>query len=197
MTQDIETKEGLVVLSFETAGDWETWLDSHHASADGVWLKFAKKDSSIPSVSFPDALLLAMCYGWIDSRREPFDGIYYLQKYTPRRPKSRWSKLNRERAEELIAAGRMQPAGLREVEAARADGRWDAAYEPQSRIAIPEDLQAELDRNLDAQEFFATLNSANRYAFLYRIQSAKKPETRAARIAKFVEMLANGDKIYP
>jgi uncharacterized protein YdeI (YjbR/CyaY-like superfamily) len=197
MKVETETKEHMEVRTFETAADWEAWLESHHANTDGIWLKFAKKESGIPSVSFPDALILAMGYGWIDSRREPYDNVYYLQKYTPRRPRSAWSKLNRERAEGLIADGRMKPAGMREVEAARADGRWDRAYEPQAQISVPEDLQAELDRSPAAQEFFNILKGANRYAILYRIQTAKKPETRAARIHKFVEMLERKEKIYP
>ena len=144
-----------------------------------------------------EALDVALCYGWIDSQRAGFDGRYFLQRFTPRKPRSKWSQVNREKVAKLIEAGRMKPAGLREVERAKADGRWDAAYEPQSTATVPDDLCAELEKNVAAREFFETLNSTNRYAILHRIQDARKPETRARRIAKYVAMLAEGKKLYP
>ena len=138
-----------------------------------------------------------MCYGWIDGQKGAFDEQYWLQRFTPRQSKSKWSKVNCDKATALIAAGRMQPAGLQQVQLAKADGRWDAAYESQSKITVPEDFQIELDKNQQAKDFFATLDSANRYAILYRIQTAKKAETCAARIRQFIEMLANKQKIHP
>jgi len=187
----------LPTILFSTQQDWEAWLMDHHAEVQGVWLKIAKKAAGTPSVSYPEALDSALCYGWIDGQKASFDATHYLQKFTPRRPKSGWSKVNRVKATQLIAEGRMQPAGLRQVEAAKADGRWEAAYDSQSTITIPPDFQGALDDNATAREFFGTLNSVNRYAILYRIQTAAKPETRAARIKKFVEMLAREEKIYP
>src|SRR5579884_34237 len=189
--------KGLPTLSFASQQDWEQWLSEHHANAEGIWLKIAKKETGIPSVSYAEALDSAICYGWIDGQKAPFDEQYWLQKFTPRRPKSKWSKVNCDKATALIEAGRMQPAGLRQVEQAKADGRWDEAYDSQSKISVPDDLQRELDNHPEAQAFFNTLNSVNRYAILYRIQTAKKAETRAARIQKFVEMLSKGEKIYP
>jgi uncharacterized protein YdeI (YjbR/CyaY-like superfamily) len=189
--------DDLPTLSCETQGEWEAWLATHHADMPGVWLKIAKKAAGTPSVSYAEALESALCYGWIDGQKASIDDAYWLQKFTPRRPKSGWSRVNREKAEALIAVGRMQPAGLRQVELAKADGRWAAAYHSQSTIEVPEDLQRELDTHPAARAFFGTLDSRNRYAILYRIQTAKKAETRAARIEKFVAMLAQGQKIYP
>jgi uncharacterized protein YdeI (YjbR/CyaY-like superfamily) len=162
-----------------------------------VWIKVAKKGSGIASVDTAQALDVAICFGWIDSRREALDGDYFLQRYTPRRPRGRWSRINREKAERLIAEGRMRPAGLAEVERAKADGRWDAAYAGQRVATVPDDLQRELDARPAAKAFFDTLNSQNRYAILYRLQYAKKPETRARRLAKFVAMLEAGETIHP
>jgi uncharacterized protein YdeI (YjbR/CyaY-like superfamily) len=189
--------DDLPTLTFASQSDWETWLEAQHADARGVWTKIAKKATGIPSVTHAEALESALCYGWIDGQRVGFDEAYFLQKFTPRRARSGWSRVNREKALELIAVGRMRPAGLREVERAQADGRWDAAYEPQSEITVPDDLQREFDANPDAEAFFNTLDSRNRYAILYRLQTAKKAETRAARLQKFVAMLAQGQKIYP
>jgi uncharacterized protein YdeI (YjbR/CyaY-like superfamily) len=189
--------DDLPTPTFASQADWETWLEAQHADSRGVWIKIAKKATGIPSVTHAEALEGALCYGWIDGQRISFDDTYFLQKFTPRRARSGWSRVNREKALELIASGKMRPAGLREIERAQADGRWDAAYEPQSAITVPEDLQRELDANPDAQAFFNTLDSRNRYAILYRIQTAKKAETRSARIQKFVAMLAQGQKIYP
>jgi uncharacterized protein YdeI (YjbR/CyaY-like superfamily) len=189
--------DDLPTLTFASQADWEAWLEAHHAEARGVWIKIAKKATGISSITHAEALESALCYGWIDGQRVGFDEAYFLQKFTPRRARSGWSRVNREKALELIAMGRMRPGGLREVERAQADGRWDAAYEPQSAITVPDDLQRELDANPDAQAFFNTLDSRNRYAILYRLQTAKKAETRAARLQKFVAMLAQGQKIYP
>jgi uncharacterized protein YdeI (YjbR/CyaY-like superfamily) len=187
----------LPVIRFEGARDWEAWLDEHHVDAKGIWLKIAKKESRLSSVTYAEALDSALCYGWIDGQKAAFDEQYWLQKFTPRGKKSMWSKINCHKVAALIAEGRMQPAGIRQVELAKADGRWDLAYEPQSKITIPEDFQGELDKNREAQEFFKTLNSVNRYAVLRRIQIAKKPETRSALIQKYVEMLSKHQKLYP
>ena len=190
-------KPELKILPFASAGAWEAWLEEHHASSDGLWLKFAKKGSGIETVSYAEALEAALCYGWIDGQKAGFDNEYWLQRFTPRRVRSKWSKVNREKATKLIEAGRMKPAGLREVERAKADGRWDAAYESQSKAMVPDDLQRELDKNPEASAFFATLDSRNRYAILHRIQDAKKPETRARRIEKYVAMLGEHRNLYP
>jgi uncharacterized protein YdeI (YjbR/CyaY-like superfamily) len=193
----VDAKPELPIMPFASRDAWEAWLEEEHASSEGLWLKIAKKDSGIESVTFAEALDAALCYGWIDSQRNGFDGRFYLQRFTPRKPRSKWSQVNREKVAKLIEAGRMKPTGLREVERAKADGRWDAAYEPQSAATVPDDLRLELEREEGAREFFETLNSTNRYAILHRIQDAKKPETRARRIAKYVAMLAEGKKLYP
>jgi uncharacterized protein YdeI (YjbR/CyaY-like superfamily) len=190
-------KSELPIIPFASAEAWGTWLEENHATSDGLWLKFARKGSGIESVSFAEALNVALCYGWIDSQANGFDDHYWLQRFTPRRPRSKWSKRNRDKAARLIAEGRMKPAGLREVERARADGRWDAAYDPQSTATVPEDLRRELEKDVEAREFFATLDSANRYAILHRIQDARRPETRARRIKKYVAMLHEGKKLHP
>ncbi len=187
----------LPILPFATRGAWEAWLDEHHAASEGLWLKIAKKGSGIETVSYPEALEVALCYGWIDGQKASFDDRHWLQRFTPRRSRSKWSKVNRQKAAELIERGAMKPAGLREVERAKADGRWGAAYDAQSTATVPDDLRRELEKNDAAREFFQTLNSANRYAILYQIGDAKKPETRARRIEKFVAMLAERKKLYP
>ena len=188
---------GLSIMLFETQQDWERWLTEHHTDTVGIWLKIAKKETGIPSVNYSEALDSALCYGWIDGQKASFDDQYWLQKFTPRRPKSIWSKVNCDKATALIAEGRMQPEGIRQVELAKTDGRWESAYESQSKITIPADFQSELDKNQKAKDFYSTLNSINRYAILFRIHSAKKPATRSARINKFIEMLSNNQKIYP
>ena len=192
----MKNADNLPTISFETQQDWERWLEEHHTE-EGIWLKVAKKETGIPSVSYAEALDSALCYGWIDGQKASFDDTYWLQKFTPRRRKSAWSKVNCDKAIGLIKDGRMRPAGLRQVELAKADGRWDRAYDSQSRITIPEDFQSELDKNQKAKDFFSTLNSVNRYAILRRIQIATKAETRSARIKKFIEMLAKNESIYP
>lgn len=186
-----------LVVAFESSESWAAWLAEQHGESDGAWMKIAKKGTGVPTVTHAEALDVALCYGWIDGQRKALDDTYFLQLFTPRRPQSKWSKINREKVEALIAQGRMQPPGLREIERAKADGRWDAAYEAQSRITVPEDLQRAFDENPAAAAFFKTLNSQNRYSVLYRISDAKRPETRARRIEKFVQMLARGEKIHP
>ena len=187
----------LPVMTFESTDAWDTWLAAHHADSPGLWLKIAKKGAAGRTVSYSDALDVALCHGWIDGQKGRHDDDYWLQRFTPRKPGGNWSKINTERAVALIASGRMRPAGLREVERARADGRWEQAYESQSRVTVPEDLARALAANERARAFFATLDSANRYAILYRIGTAKKPETRAKRIDTFVAMLSEHKKIHP
>jgi uncharacterized protein YdeI (YjbR/CyaY-like superfamily) len=183
-------------IAFASAAEWEAWLEEHHAASDGVAVKIAKKGSGIASVAYPEVLDIALCFGWIDGRRNALDDRFFLQRFGPRRARSRWSKINREKAEALIAQGRMRPAGLAEVERAKADGRWDAAYAGQRAMGVPDDLQRELDARPQAAAFFAGLSSQNRYAILYRLHDAKRPETRARRLAKFVAMLEAGQTIY-
>ena len=187
----------LPVMTFESTDAWDTWLAAHHTDSPGLWLKIAKKGAAGRTVSYSDALDVALCHGWIDGQKGRHDDDYWLQRFTPRKPGSNWSKINTERAAALIASGRMRPAGLREVERAQADGRWEQAYESQSRVTVPEDLARALAANERARAFFATLDSANRYAILYRIGTAKKPETRAKRIDTFVTMLSEHKKIHP
>ena len=188
--------DGLPRIAFATAAEWEEWLDANHDS-DGVWVEIAKKGTGIESVRYPEVLESALCFGWIDGRREPLDDRRFLQRFTPRRPRSKWSRINREKVERLMADGRMRPAGHAEVERAKADGRWEAAYEGQRNSRVPDDLQRELDALPEAMAFFDGLNSQNRYAILYRLQDAKRPETRERRLRKFVAMLEAGEKIYP
>lgn len=187
----------LPILLFASKEEWADWLDSHHANSPGVWLQLARKASSIASVTYEEALEVALCYGWIDGQKKSYDADSWLQKFTPRGARSIWSKVNTQKAQQLIDNGRMKPAGLQAVETAKHDGRWAAAYDPQSTVTVPDDLQSELDRNAEAKAFFATLDSRNRYAILFRIQSARKPDTRAKRIDQFVAMLASRTKIYP
>lgn len=185
------------VLAFPTQEAWEGWLEEHHVGVRGIWLKIPKTGSGQEGVDYAGALESALCFGWIDGQKKKLDERHWLQRFTPRRPGSKWSKVNREKATELIERGRMRPAGLREVEKARADGRWEAAYEGQRTATVPDDLQAALEACPQARDFFATLDSRNRYAILYRVQDAKRPQTRAARIEKFVAMLAARQKLHP
>ena len=185
----------LPILRFASQEEWEGWLEANQ-SAVGVWMKIAKKASGIGSVTHAEALEVALCHGWIDGQRRRLDDEFFLQKFTPRTARSPWSRINREKAESLVEEGRMRPAGLAEMQRAKADGRWDVAYEPQSRATVPEDLQRELDERPEAAAFFAALDSRNRYAILYRLQDAKRPETRARRLAEFVAMLEEQRKIY-
>jgi uncharacterized protein YdeI (YjbR/CyaY-like superfamily) len=189
--------DSLETSHFESRAAWEAWLDAHHADAPGLWLKLAKAASGIASVTYAEALEAALCYGWIDGQKASHDEQYWLQKFTPRRARSGWSRVNREKASELIASGRMRAAGLRQVELAQADGRWDAAYASQRTIEVPPDLESALEAHPAAQAFFRTLDSANRYAILYRVHTAKRPETRAARIQQCIAMLERGEKFHP
>lgn len=195
--QAMNNEHNLSTLAFRDQAEWEAWLAEHHADSPGIWLKVAKKGSGISSVTYAEALESALCFGWIDGQKAPLDDRFWLQRFTPRGPKSAWSKINREKALALIAAGRMQPAGLRQVELAKSDGRWDVAYASQRSISIPEDFKAALDANPAARDFFNTLNSANRYAILYRIHTSRKPATRAAWIQKVIDMLLNEKTIHP
>jgi uncharacterized protein YdeI (YjbR/CyaY-like superfamily) len=190
-------KPELPVIPFASSDAWEAWLEGHHATSQGLWLKFAKKGSGIETVTYDQAVEIALCYGWIDGQVSRFDEDYYLQRFTPRRSRSKWSKINRQKVTELIERGEMKAAGLREVERAKADGRWDAAYDALSTATVPEDLSRELEKNEKARKFFSELDGRNRYVILYQIQDAKRPETRARRIAKFVAMLAEQKKPYP
>lgn len=182
---------------FAKPADFERWLKRNHAKASCIWVKYAKKRTGIPSIDWDGAVDVALCYGWIDGQAKSFDETYSLQRFTPRGKRSKWSKLNRERIARLIDAGRMQPAGLAEVERAKADGRWDAAYDSPANMKVPEDLAAALSKSAKARRTFESLNSTNRYAILYRLQDAKKQETRARRLKTFVEMLKKGEKLYP
>jgi uncharacterized protein YdeI (YjbR/CyaY-like superfamily) len=184
-------------VAFPTAAAWRAWLTDHHASASGLWLKIAKKAAAEGTLSYAEALDEALCFGWIDAQTRGLDDDYWLKRFTPRKRRSRWSKINTQKADALIAAGLMQPAGLAEVESAKADGRWDAAYAGPRSIAVPDDLAAALAANPVAAQFFSTLNSINRYAILYRISTVKRPETRARKIAQYVEMLAEHRTLHP
>lgn len=187
----------LDILLFSTQNDWETWMADNHGTAADAWLRIAKKGSDVRSVSYAEALEVALCYGWIDAQKKRESEHAWLQRFTPRRAKSIWSKINREKTAALIKAGGMKPAGLEQVEMAKKDGRWDAAYDSPRGAEVPEDLQAALNRNTRARAFFATLDRANRYAVLFRIQTAKKAETRERRIRDYVEMLARHEKLHP
>jgi uncharacterized protein YdeI (YjbR/CyaY-like superfamily) len=188
--------DDLPILLFAGPEQLEEWLEDNAADSPGLWLKIAKKGAPEPSVTYAEALELALCFGWIDSQKRGLDDAHFLQRFTPRRPRGRWSKINREKAEALEAAGALRPAGAAEVAAAKADGRWEAAYEGARAAAVPDDLRRELDANPTAAAFFAELDSANRYAITYRLAEAKKPATRERRLRKFVAMLGRGEKIH-
>ena len=185
----------LEIRAFGTAAEWEDWL-RHNAGAEGLWLKIAKKDSGIATATYAEALDVALCHGWIDGQKKGFDENFFLQRFTPRRPRSLWSKINIGHVQRLAEAGRMQPAGLREVEAAQADGRWEAAYQSFSAMEVPVELAAALKKNRKAAAFFESLDRTQRYSFCWRVHTAKKAETRLARAQKFVEMLARGEKMH-
>jgi uncharacterized protein YdeI (YjbR/CyaY-like superfamily) len=185
-----------MVLSFETKRAWSVWLAAHHASSSGVWLKLAKKGARSKSVTYAEALEIALAWGWIDGQKDKLDGTSWLQRFTPRKAKSAWSKINRAKAEALIAAGSMQAPGLAEVARAKRDGRWERAYDSATTAKVPADLATAFARNAAAFAFFEKLDRANRYAILYRVQTAKKPATRAERIAHFVEMCGRHETIH-
>jgi uncharacterized protein YdeI (YjbR/CyaY-like superfamily) len=179
----------LPVVRFAEAGAWERWLEDHHDHSPGVWLTLAKQKSGVVSVTQAEALSTALCFGWIDGQLRGLDERFYLQRFTPRRRRSRWSQINRAKAEALIAAGRMRESGLARIREAQADGRWEAAYEPQSRATVPDDLRRALDGCPEAREFFETLTGSHRYAFLYRLHHVSSPDQRARRIATYIELL--------
>lgn len=184
------------ILSMSAQAEWESWLEQHGAESPGAWLRIAKKGAEHPTISYAEAVESALCFGWIDGQKRAEDAHYWLQRFTPRTPKSIWSRINKAKAEALMAAGRIRAAGLEEIERAKKDGRWNAAYASASTATVPQDLQEALDANRKAKEFFATLNGQNRYAILFRIQTVKRPETRAKKIAQFVEMLSKGEKLH-
>ena len=185
----------LPIEHFVDAAAWERWLE-RHATSEGVWLRIAKKDSGIASVSYAEALDVALCHGWIDGQKKGFDAQCFLQRFTPRRSRSTWSRINVAKIEVLVVAGRMRPAGMREVEAAKADGRWDAAYDGARSMDVPAELAQALAKNRKAKAFFEALDRTNRYAVCWRVQTAAKLETKRARVEKLVAMLARGEKIH-
>ena len=193
---DETERNGQPIIEFPDEGAWEAWLTEHHAESSGVWLKLAKKGAPRSTITYAEALDVALCHGWIDAQLGKLDGSFYVHRFTPRRPQSRWSQVNVQKATTLIASGRMRAPGLRAIEAAKADGRWEQAYEAQSNAAVPADLQAALDADTAAKAFFETLTGAKRYAFLYRLTTIKRPETRAKRIERYVAMLAEGRTLH-
>ncbi len=183
-------------MVFETSADWRRWLERYHATSAGLWLRFARRAPGIKSLSHAEALEAALCYGWIDGQTRRLDEHYWIQKFVPRKPGSIWSRINRQNALKLIKQGRMKPAGLAAIEQAKKNGRWKAAYHSPSKASVPDDLRAALDKDPKAAAFFATLDSKNRYAILFRLQTAKKAETRAARLLRFVSMLRRGETLH-
>jgi uncharacterized protein YdeI (YjbR/CyaY-like superfamily) len=193
----MDPKPGEAIETFETSAALERWLTKHGASTAVIWAKIAKKKSGLRSITWSEAVDVALCFGWIDGQSKSLDATYVLQRLTPRGKRSKWSKLNRERVARLIESGRMRPTGLAEVERAKADGRWDAAYDSPSSASVPDDLAKALAKSKKAKAFFESLSGANRYAILHRLHDAKKPETRARRLEKFVAMLKNGETLHP
>lgn len=191
-----EERAGLPIVAFPDANTLESWLEAQDASSPGLWIKFAKAGSGIASVTKAEAVDAALCNGWIDGQLDKYDDKQWLIRFTPRKTQSKWSQVNRRRATELIEAGRMRPSGQAQIDAAKSDGRWDAAYAPASKAKVPSDLQMALDRSPEAAAFFATLTGANRYAILYRIAAVKKLETRARKIASFVAMLERHETVH-
>jgi len=190
------SKADLQIISFKSPKDWARWLAKNHSTWSGIWLRLFKKDSGVASVTYAEALDEALCYGWIDGQLEKYDEKSWLRKFTPRRPKSVWSKRNIEHIKRLIDAGKMKPSGLKEVEAAKADGRWERAYDSPSAMQVPEDFLKELSKDKKAKAFFETLNRANVYSIAWRLQTAKKPETRAMRMKAILELLNRGEKFH-
>ncbi|PJZ55313.1 bacteriocin-protection protein [Leptospira adleri] len=184
------------VLHFKNGKEWENWLKKNHTNGSAIWVKFAKKESKIVSLTYAEALDCALCYGWIDSQKQKYDESFWLQKFSVRGPKSIWSKINREKANALIASGKMKTSGLAAIEAAKKDGRWDAAYDSQSKVDIPKDFERLLKQNPDAKNFFESLSSSNRYAILFRLHHTKKEETRVRKLSQFIEMLKRKETIH-
>jgi uncharacterized protein YdeI (YjbR/CyaY-like superfamily) len=191
-----KSKTSEPIRLFASQGAWAAWLEKNHRKSEGLWLRLAKKDSGLRSVTYGEALEIALCYGWIDGQKRGESGEAWLQRFLPRAAKSIWSKINREKAGALIVSGRIKAAGLEEVERAKKDGRWDAAYDSPRGAEVPEDFQVALDGNARAHEFFRGLDGGNRYAVLFRIQTVKKAETRARKIREFVEMLERKETIH-
>jgi uncharacterized protein YdeI (YjbR/CyaY-like superfamily) len=185
------------LIAFATLAEFEAWVAAQPAGSTGLWLKLAKKSAGVPSITYAEALDVALCYGWIDGVKATIDESYWKQRFTPRRPRSKWSKINTEKVAALTAAGRMRPGGQREVDAAKADGRWEAAYHSQSANAVPPELQAALDADPAAAAAFAAMSSANRYAMTFRVHDAKRPETKAKRVAQYIAMLHEGRLLHP
>jgi uncharacterized protein YdeI (YjbR/CyaY-like superfamily) len=191
-----EIIDGLEAKTFTAPAAFERWLDAHFADQDGVWIKIAKKGTGVTTVTYDEALTVALCYGWIDGLVNKYDATFYIQRFTPRRAKSVWSVTNTKKVDALTKAGKMKPSGLAAVEAAKKDGRWEAAYASQSTMVMPTDFMAALKANKKAAAFFDKLNKVNKYALYYRLQNAKKPETRQRRIEAFIHMLENNEKLY-
>ena len=191
-----DTKAGLPILVFKNAKQWEQWLQKNQALSKGAWLQLYKKAAGIPGITYPEAVETALCYGWIDGVANKYDEASYIQRFTRRRPKSIWSKRNVEKANQLIASGKMKAGGLKEVEAAKADGRWQAAYDSPANIEIPKDFLEALSKKIKAKKFFETLNKTNIYSIAWRLQTAKKPETREKRMKQIIEMLSKGEKFH-
>ncbi|MDM0084196.1 YdeI/OmpD-associated family protein [Variovorax sp. J31P179] len=190
------TKSDTAATLFKSAKAFDAWLKKHHATSDGLWLKIAKKGAGEPSVTYPEAVEIALCWGWIDGQKKGLDDQHFLQRFTPRRARSIWSKINVDKVAVLTEAGRIQPAGQAQIDAAKNDGRWGKAYDSARTSSVPGDLQAALEASPKAKAFFATISASNRYAVLWRVQTAVKPETRARRIAKLVEMLGHGEVVH-
>jgi uncharacterized protein YdeI (YjbR/CyaY-like superfamily) len=189
-------RSGQDVLRFATHASFEAWLEDHHASSRGVWIEIAKQHATRPTATYAEAIESALCFGWIDGQKRRGDDEHWLQRFTPRTKRSRWSQINRDKAEELIAAGRMRPSGQAEIDRARADGRWDAAYAGQRTATVPDDLQRALDADPLVAAAFAELDSRNRYSLIWRLNDAKRPETRMRRLEKYVDMLRRGERLH-
>lgn len=192
----METKPDLPIILFESRQNWVEWLGANHLASCGIWMKIAKVGADTPSVTYGEAVEVALCFGWIDGQKQRHGEYYWLQRFTPRSDRSVWSKINKEKALALIEAGKMHAAGIEQIERAKRDGRWDAAYDAASRSSMPDDFHAALAANAEAKDFFAGLDGRNRYAMLFRVQTAKSAEVRAKRIAEFVRMLARHEKIH-
>jgi uncharacterized protein YdeI (YjbR/CyaY-like superfamily) len=190
------TKSDTAATFFKSGKAFDAWLKKHHATSDGLWLKIAKKGAGVPSVSYPEAVEIALCWGWIDGQKKALDDQHFLQRFTPRRARSIWSKINVDKVAALIEAGRIHPAGQAQIDTAKNDGRWGRAYKSARTSSVPDDLQAALEASPEAKAFFGTINASNRYAVLWRVQTAVKSETRARRIAKLVEMLGHGEVVH-
>ncbi|MBM9502001.1 YdeI/OmpD-associated family protein [Leptospira sp. 201903071] len=191
-----ESFKDLPVLHFKNQREWDRWLRKNHTRGTGIWIQLAKKESKIPSLTYAEALDVALCYGWIDSQKQKYDDSYWLQKFSIRGPKSIWSKINREKAETLILEKRMKASGLQAVESAKKDGRWEAAYDSQSKIEVPKDFEKLLKKNPDAKKFFESLDSANRYAILFRLHHTKKEDTRIKKMEQWIEMFKRKETIH-